>query len=572
MNTHSLDDHQAMRKSLNRNQILLYGYQALLSLFCVLYLYHQNQKIIAIYDFSYFTDLATRINLNQIPYKDFPVASNPGSFFQLAALLKIFPHNFNAIFIFLSIQSIVVIYCLFWICNRRLKNQKKYLLLLVFLIPLNIYGVFHQPFYDADSLFYVVISSTFILRMANNNLDMKKNHPIILLITGITIFLPFFFKQNIGLAWMIFWVVIGLKVFLVDRNRNLDIIFVFIGLLSSLCVFFAWLIYEGILNKWIYWTILRPFEIRNSSIYILIDGLKQFEKILLLTIFVYTFFLIVEREKNKKRSSQIILIALPTGTLILNTILSIDVLTLSPISQAGTRFYPLIIFSMLLFLFSYALSARSMSPYQVVTLGILVTSIAAMLPQGFYGSTHSLWPLLILAFIFAITEEETVLDKISQRIAVFCLVVNLFVVSTMSLYLVRYDWLPLQNRASVGSKSFGLLKTYGNYLSESEEMASLFLKYKKLGKIAIFPGEEPIAFLTGQVPDVEVSSSDPTTNPWYPNLKGWLEFNSIDYLIYRENGQNISSSEMNFKIISTLQNRFRVIEKIGDYVVYEKIT
>ena len=571
----ALDNKKKQGVNINRitKTSLFYVYQTAISLLCVAYLFHQNQKIIALYDFSYFTDLATRINLNQIPYQDFPVASNPGSFYQLSVLLKAFPHSYNAIFIYLSMQSVLLISLIFWVGKKRFneKNINYFYSLAVFLIPLNIYGIFHQPFYDADAIFWILISSTFLIKIYYNNLEMKKNKQWILYATGASIFLPFFFKQNIGLPWIIFWTIVFLKIYLIDKIRIKDHFKILIGFFTSLLFFLTWLVSQGIFQEWLYWTIQRPLKIRNSSIYILVDGLRQFEKLILLTLGIYFLAWIVEREKFKTRTSHSILLIIPTVVFAANLVLTSNRMSLAAISQLGTKFYPLMIFSLISYLLLYSVSTKKLSFHQVLTLGLLVTIIVAMLPQGFYGSTQSSWPILILGFSLAITEEKKFLGGFNSKIVISCVITSLIFASVMSLYLVRYDWLPLQNRESIGSKNFGLMRTYGNYLPESESMAQLFLKYKTLGKTAIFPGEEPVAFLTGQVPDINVSSSDPTTNPWYSNLNGWLKVNSIEFLIYRENGQNLSTSPTNFGLISTLRNQFEVLEKKGEYVVYKKI-
>lgn len=545
----------------------------MLSALNVAYLIHQNQKIIAIFDFSYFTDLATRINLGEMPYRDFPVASNPGSFYALAFLLDAFPQNYNAILFYMAIQNTFVIIAMYWILNQFITEaKKKYLYsFLIFLPTLNIYSIFHQPFYDADAIFSVVFSILLITKVEINFIQNKRNNSLILFFTGISIFIPYVFKQNIGIPWLFFWLAVGTYKLLYHSNKTQELLKILFGVFTSLIFFATWIVKNGLLDKWMYWTIERPLQIRNSSVFILIDGIKSFERIMIVTIIVLIIFRVISKKSHGDYNYISVVLLIPGIFLIFQIFFHSSTFILSKVSLVGTIYYPMMISIILIYLVFIAFSSLKLNFRKILILSILAVCIPTMLPQGFYGSSQSIWPLLILALILALSDPLVSMNRVVHKSVSLILSVIFFTASTMSLYLVRYDWLPLKGDISVGSANFGLLKTYGNYLPESEIMAKLFVKYKQIGKTAIFPGEEPIAFLTGQVPDTNVSASDPTTNPWYSDVKGWLESHSIEYLIFREIGQNVSTSSVNFGIISSLQKQFEIIERDSEYSVYKKI-
>jgi hypothetical protein len=539
----------------------------LISVFAVLYIFHQNQKIIALFDFTYFTDIGIRINNGQIPYRDFPLAANPGSFYIIGIILHFFPSNYLPILIYMGIQSTIIIACTSWILSTQIKTfntSKMSLALLFFLAPLNIYGIFHQPYYDADSIFFVIVGVTLILFLNN-----RSNNKLEVLL-GVILFLPFFFKQNIGLPWILYWVVVGSIAFYRKPNERIKIRNVFLGTFMSTSIFFSWLTSKGIFDNWWYWTISRPLEMRNSSFFILIEALRPFEKALIIMIACYIILRNMGNEFININSKMIFLIV-PLATIVFDLYKSNGQYLLGNISNIGAASYPLIVTSLIIFMFFNVFTSRNLETNQIVILGILVVILTTLLPQGFLGSSNSIWPLLILNLILIVNEQ-----KIEQKfprykvIVVASASILLFVVSVMSLFLVRYGWIQPKGIEATGTKSISFMKTEGTFLSDVDIATEIFLKFQKLGKVAVFPGEDPIAFLTGFTPDTDVSASDPTTNPNFYNLDFWLEKHSIAYLIYRTNGQYPISPDLNNILLMKIQINYELIEEIGSYQIFKK--
>jgi hypothetical protein len=149
--------------------------------------------------------------------------------------------------------------------------------------------------------------------------------------------------------------------------------------------------------------------------------------------------------------------------------------------------------------------------------------------------------------------------------AVMVFVVGIFN-STMNL--ARYAWLDPSGQAN---PIYGLSwsSTPGNSGVDTETAAELFIKYSKLGSTAVFPGEEPVAFVTGIIPATDVSASDRTTNPLFEDLQGWLQKNNNRYIIVREDGQSPEMTLVLTERIEELIEELYPLEQKGPFTVYE---
>jgi len=57
----------------------------------------QSSRIFSLWDFTNYTDLAVRILAGQIPYKDIPLYTQPGSFVDIAISYVLFGKNVQGI-------------------------------------------------------------------------------------------------------------------------------------------------------------------------------------------------------------------------------------------------------------------------------------------------------------------------------------------------------------------------------------------------------------------------------------------------------------------------------------------
>src|SRR6185436_3696218 len=162
----------------------------------------QNAHLAVLWDLSYALDQSYRIALGDVPYRDFPFVHPPITFLIQAAIIKltgpVFWHTTAYCAIAGGVGTILA-----WRVMRRilsgLPHAKIFALLLTLpLVPLGIYCVFPHPFYDPDCSLAILISVLLLL-----HLDSGPDSFVLPVLTGMTLVLPLFVKQNTGLLFLL---------------------------------------------------------------------------------------------------------------------------------------------------------------------------------------------------------------------------------------------------------------------------------------------------------------------------------------------------------------------------------
>jgi hypothetical protein len=215
---------------------------------------------------------------------------------------------------------------------------------------------------------------------------------------------------------------------------------------------------------------------------------------------------------------------------------------------------------------------KSFDLLDLLSLALIGSLITGWLSQGFLLSSHATWPLVLTGVLVALRQNMKYLDDkyfsflfICSVAAVMVFVIGIFI-STMNL--ARYSWLDPSGEAK---PIYGLswASTPGNSGVDTETAAELFIKYSKMGRTTVFPGEEPVAFITGIIPATDVSASDRTTNPLFDDLQNWMQVNDIRYVILRNKGQSPEVNSVLYERVEILIEDLYLIEQQGPFTVYE---
>ncbi|MDP9246351.1 MAG: hypothetical protein M3O64_06820, partial [Chloroflexota bacterium] len=157
------------------------------------FVWWRNTQVGVLVDLGYVVNIATRIALGDVPYRDFPLAQAPGSFLTQALLIKIFgPHYFVQI-VYASILGGAATVLSYLIARRLLAGAVREpdglaLVVTLPLIPLGIYAVVPNPFYDPDSCL-AVLGTLALLLAARDRPTLAR-----FLATGALATVPLFFK------------------------------------------------------------------------------------------------------------------------------------------------------------------------------------------------------------------------------------------------------------------------------------------------------------------------------------------------------------------------------------------
>jgi hypothetical protein len=201
----------------------------------------QNARVAVLWDIGYLLDSSYRISLGQLPYRDFPFAHAPLTFLLHAAIIRVlgrvyFPHILCAALeagtatlltwrILLRVphdhrakpgsprsglcslgwkgEVIVGTLTSPHLDRHNQQDQKHFAdrtwplatLLAAPLAVLGIYGVYPHPIYDSDCIL-AVLAALYLLQRAQDS-------PMRNALAGAACVLPLFFKQNIGLPFLL---------------------------------------------------------------------------------------------------------------------------------------------------------------------------------------------------------------------------------------------------------------------------------------------------------------------------------------------------------------------------------
>jgi len=544
----------------------------------VFLLWTQTHKVLALFDFTYYTDNAIRILNGQIPYRDFTLFANPGSFYELAGVFAVFGTSYEAVFGLMAAQTIFVCLLVGLICFELFRNsQQKYLILAGLtassVAVANVYFLFNQPYYDASATVSILLSMFLIIKSSAVIPNGPRYQWFWAFLAGSSVLWPFLYKQTFGIAWCGL-LVLGWLVALIGGKVKSNLTPNVLGFSLTAFLIFFYLIINDALENWFEQTISYPLTIRNSSFFQLFDQLKSLERPLLLLVGLVGVIVLSNRaiSKPKKDVAFFVPILFPALFFIAAVIPSLDEESRAEIvSNIWISILPLTLSSLILFMILAVVGKKNFDLWDLLSLALIGSLMTGWLSQGFLLSSHATWPLVLIGVLIALRQNMKYLDNryfsflfLCSVAAVVVFVIGIFI-SAMSL--ARYSWLDPSGEAK---PVYGLswASTPGNSGVDTETAAELFIKYSKMGKTTVFPGEEPIAFVTGIIPATDVSASDRSTNPLFDDLQTWIQVNKIRYVIVRKDGQSPGVSNILAERIEELTEGLYLVEQKGRFTVY----
>jgi len=514
----------------------------------------QTHKILALFDFTYYTDNAVRILNGQVPYRDFTLFANPGSFYELAGVFAVFGTTYEAVFLLMAAQTIIVCILVGLICFELFRGvQQKYLvfagLTASSVSVANVYFLFNQPYYDASATVAILLSMFLIIKSSAGNPNKSRYQSLWSFLAGSSVLWPFLYKQTFGIAWcgllLLGWAValIGGKI-----KSNVTPYVIGFSLTAFLCLFY--LVANDAVGDWFE----RPFLLLIGLVGVIVLSNRAISK-------------------PGKDFAFFVPILFPALFFIAVVIPSLDQESrLQIISNIWISILPLTLSSLIMFMILAVVGKKSFDLLDLLSLALIGSLITGWLSQGFLLSSHATWPLVLIGVLIALRQNMKYLDDRYFSFlfpfsvaAMMVFVIGIFI-STMNL--ARYSWLDPSGEAK---PIYGLswASTPGNSGVDTETAANLFTKYSKMGRTTVFPGEEPVAFITGIIPATDVSASDRTTNPLFDDLQNWMQVNDIRYVILRNKGQSPEVNSVLSERVEILTEDLYLIEQQGPFTVYE---
>lgn len=541
-------------------------------------IFWQNAHIAVLWDISYTLDSATRIAEGQLPYRDFPFVHAPLTFLIQAAIIRLTGRVFFHHVIYAAIVGGLSTVLTWRIALRSLAGRvdQPWLVALILSLPLAVLGTYcilPFPSYDCDCAFAVLISIYLLQRVRpTSTLPYAFG-------TGAVPCLPLFFKQNIGLPFLVACagvLAIPLAMSLISRNRPTSqwpriISATFLGMAAALLVATALIHFTVGLGNYFHWTIQFAAQRRLPGLLPMLAIYRDPQLLWTLPCIAAATFRLrgpFARQRWTRIASIAVLAAPCVYTLC--TLLIYD--------DADERGDSLLALWPMLLIAAAILALRALTLRQLreqtdlqalLPIAILAAIHGAFMSQQLWGSTYAIWPLLILLIASMLAFLRSHARIIATIVSITLLVCGAFY--TASEERLSYAQIP---DGPVQHSAFSRLKgmsTPGPYLSDFDELLRFAgSNIPPSDGVILLPGEDPFYFATGRTPQFPVLLFDPATDPLSPDeVLQQADQHHIRWLIVKRDLQLTADPtpdrEATLKLLST---KFTPVARLHAYDVF----
>jgi len=243
----------------------------------------QSHSVNSLYDISYMITNWFRIAEGQLPYRDFILVHNPGSFLWGGLLFRLFGASYFVVISWMCFVNLISVFLI----SRVLERLNIHPLFRLILLPLSScalpYSVVASPNYDADATFAILLSLLFLLSLIKSS----RNTPSIWIFLGVVAVLPFTIKQNYGGAFLL-----SVVIALVLVRRFLSLTYFLLGSILSISLLAVVMLFNGMLHNWWTYSVLFAAKNRLGNPFSPLDNLIKHPNILEIGLTTLAFVLI----------------------------------------------------------------------------------------------------------------------------------------------------------------------------------------------------------------------------------------------------------------------------------------
>jgi hypothetical protein len=538
---------------------------ALLSIAAAAFVVWQTFHFGVLWDFSFLIDNAYRIARGDIPYRDYPLAWPPGTFFVQAILISIFGRSYavhvtycaivNAASLWITWQILRVIHA-----RDAAARDWRAALWCFPLIPLGVYSIYFHPWYDSDCIFAVLVGLLGLCRLATG-----RSSQLGAFLFGMSWAAPVLIKQNIGLPVLFCFVGCGalgsLGFFELSVRKG------FIAALSGTAVALAGVfifVHSTVgVATYFYWTFEHAWKVRGG------DAWKPFRVIwhtppavvaLTMVALGWVVLLTSSGQRLVWRWLGILLLAIPIMTPLF----------------VGSTYLPLLFPAALVSALVAAMCMLRVARLQSVSLMVcLAAAWGALYSQGFW-STFALGPLLVVmlssCFLRLGTEASATISSRWLEVGLVALLFALGVSYALGRDRLSYAGasspLPIHRATWAPMRGFS---APGPYLDDLKELVDFFhTRIPTADHFMAAVGEDPLYFILDRKPAFPVLQFDPTTNPFpVPVLLQELSDRQIRWVILKRRTQLVVNPWVGLiEFARGVERNYECVAQLRNYKVY----
>jgi len=442
-------------------------------------------------------------------------------------------------------------------------------------VSLGIYSVYPHPFYDPDCTLAILICALLLQRLEATSSQVA-------FLSGLTLVIPLFVKQNTGLAFLVSATVALFLLIAIDwRNRRPVRAYIFaicgalIGLASALLVIQL----TAGLQNYCQWTIQFAASRRMPPMSEMLAAYSD-KSVLLSTLAFADGALTLWFNRTGSRALHLLsslLMSAPFAWPAIYLLIEPDP------SDRAERLLALWPFILIVSLVSAIVSfkRRSGTPL-VLPIVLIATAHGAFLSQQLWGSTYAIWPIWII-LVAGVIEAINSFSKSKTSwatiplvgvIAVCTLIAGAAYVSSHE----RLDYAELTDGELAHSKLPQLrgLSMRGGWISGFEELVDYSEREIPRDEgILMLPGEDLFYYTTGRRPRFPVLMFDRTINPYSPDeIRDLARDRDIRWLIVKQDLQLQDDQVKQFRdeVLGLLEQDFEQVESLDNYEVYHRKT
>jgi hypothetical protein len=549
----------------------------------------QNSQIAILWDLSYLLDTSWRITLGQVPYRDFPLVHPPLTFLIQAAIMHLAARHYLLHVAYAALIGGLGTVISWRIILRILRNKVDSawalsLLLAAPLTVLGVYSIYPHPIYDCDAAFAILIAVLLLLQLTDAADEQRRGFRAWVKpsLAGAAVVLPVFFKQNMGLPFLLA-VIAGILLLLamgwIARARELETVNVlYYTFLLRVLVAIGFVFATGIvliratvgLDNYLQWTVRFAAQRRLPGFADMLGVYQQ-------PSFVWTL---------PCAGCGLLLICLPIARQLWAKILAFCLLSAPLIGSLVYLFLNddlderadnlLALWPMLLLLAAVVALIelrKGITLSRLVPFFVLAAIHGAFLSQQLWGSTYAIWPLLILLIAWMLiaipdSARQLVLPLAGVVCTTFLVCGGLYAIGHERM---NYLHIPDEGVSRATLPALRGMADRGPYLADFEELVQFADKEIPVKDgILLLPGEEPFFFATGRVPKFPVQIFDNTTDPYPPSqLMDESRKRNIQWVIVKTRLQsNEDPLPGRGDMLGFVEREFVLYRKLVGYDVY----
>jgi hypothetical protein len=553
----------------------------------------QNAHLTILWDLSHILEIATRISLGQLPYRDFPLAYAPLTFIMQAAIIRLFGRVVFHHYLYAAGTSALASLLTWRILLRlfaatRLPQRLSSFLLAVPLIFLGTNSIYPHPFYDSDCTVFILFCIWLLLRLESRHFPRGVTFACGLLLT-----VPSFIKQNTGLAFLIS--ALFCIAYFGIRNRRESILLLGGGATGFACAL-ALIQYTVGLWNYLHWTVQYASSRRLPGIRAMLSiygvDSKHVAPFWIYIVFALgpALFLLC---RYAVRPAAIWLastiLALPFVVSVAELILNAHTPTKG--TAALLHLWPI----WLIASFAIALWKLPRAPalMQLLPFVLLGTIHGALLSQQVPGSTYALWPMLLILIaasmvaltptkrVYGLTKygaENVVPQPSALPLTAFTAVVSFTLLIAGGSYAISHARLSFADLSGDTLEHSNLpalsgLSMRGQYLPDFEELlAYTDSEIPRGDAILILPGEDLFYFTTGRIPQFPVLLFDYTMNPYSSvQIVQIARERNIRWLVVKRRLQ-LKEAPLSIQpqLLELLYHDFELQTSLNNYLIYRR--